>query len=72
MRDAALRTLRLINGEQEIGRSWGFWIAALAFVICLIALPKFVSGYALLNYSYILSRSSSHWDYVLSGVSPAF
>src|ERR1700722_4124673 len=55
MRDAAVRTLRLINGEQEIGRSLGFWIATLAFVICLIALPKFVSGYALLNYSYILS-----------------
>jgi ABC-type branched-subunit amino acid transport system permease subunit len=55
MRDAAVRTLRLINGEQEIGHSSGFWIATLAFVICLIALPKFVSGYALLNYSYILS-----------------
>ena len=55
MRDAAVRTLRLINGEQEIGRSLGFWIATLAFVICLIALPRFVSGYALLNYSYILS-----------------
>lgn len=55
MRDAAVRTLRLINGEQEIGRSLGFWIATLVFIICLIALPKFVSGYALLNYSYILS-----------------
>ena len=54
MRDAAVRTLRLINGQQEIGRS-RIWDRTLAFVICLIALPKFVSGYALLNYSYILS-----------------
>jgi ABC-type branched-subunit amino acid transport system permease subunit len=55
MRHMAERTLCLINGEQEIGRSLGFWIAATAVAIGLITLPRFVSAYALLNYSYILS-----------------
>jgi ABC-type branched-subunit amino acid transport system permease subunit len=47
--------IRLINGDQEIGRSVGFWIAAIAVAIGLVILPSFVSAYALLNYSYILS-----------------
>jgi ABC-type branched-subunit amino acid transport system permease subunit len=55
MRDAAARTLRLVNGEQEIGHSTGFWTAVAVVAIGLIALPASVSIYALLNYSYILS-----------------
>jgi ABC-type branched-subunit amino acid transport system permease subunit len=51
----AARTICLINGEQEIGHSAFFWICAIAVAIGLIALPEFVSAYALLNYSYILS-----------------
>src|SRR5262249_29748438 len=47
--------VRVINGEQEIGRSRGFWAAAFAIAVGLVALPAFVSAYALLNYSYILS-----------------
>jgi ABC-type branched-subunit amino acid transport system permease subunit len=47
--------VRLINGEQEIGRSRGFWICAFAVAVGLIVLPRFVSAYALLNYSYIIS-----------------
>src|SRR5262245_59756480 len=47
--------VRLINGEQEIGRSSGFWAAAIAVAIGLVVLPAFVSAYALLNYSYMLS-----------------
>jgi ABC-type branched-subunit amino acid transport system permease subunit len=46
--------VRLINGDQEIGRSAGFWIGVTVVAIGLIALPAFVSAYALLNYSYIL------------------
>ncbi len=49
------RSLRLINGEQEIGRSAGFWVAAMAVAAGLLALPAFVSAYTLLHYSYILS-----------------
>jgi ABC-type branched-subunit amino acid transport system permease subunit len=49
------RAIRLINEEQEIGRSGGFWVAAIAAAVGLIVLPAFVSAYALLNYSYILS-----------------
>ena len=47
--------VRLINGEQEIGRSRAFWVAASAVAIGFTVLPAFVSTYALLNYSYILS-----------------
>jgi ABC-type branched-subunit amino acid transport system permease subunit len=47
--------VRLINGEQEIGRSRGFWAAAIAVALGLVVLPAFVSTYALLNYSYMLS-----------------
>jgi urea transport system permease protein len=49
------RVLCLINGEQEVGHSVGFWIAVTAVAAGLLVLPAFVSTYALLNYSYILS-----------------
>lgn len=55
MRNWLGRTLRLINGEQEVGHSAGFWVAAAAVAVALIVLPAFVSTYSLLNYSYILS-----------------
>ncbi len=55
MRDLATRMLQLINGQQEVGRSPGFWLVAAAVAIGLLVLPQFVSAYGLLNYSYILS-----------------
>jgi ABC-type branched-subunit amino acid transport system permease subunit len=55
MRNFIADTIRLINGSQEIGHSAGFWVGAIAVAIGLFFLPNFVSAYALLNYSYILS-----------------
>src|SRR5262245_3776320 len=54
MRKFFAGAVRLINGDQEIGRSAGFWIGVTVVAIGLIAVPAFVSAYALLNYSYIL------------------
>jgi branched-chain amino acid transport system permease protein len=52
--------VRLVNGEQEIGRSGGFWVGALAVVVGLVVLPAFVSAYAVIwGFAGILSLGQS-------------
>lgn len=49
------RFLRLLNGEQEIGRTWIFWAGFLLVVAAAASAPLFLSKWQLLNFSNFLT-----------------